>query len=195
VPPSIIAQQGYLYEQYFRVFRRLRHHLSGLTLWGMADDDTWLDSFPINRLNLPLPFDTQLQAKPAYWGIVDSTQLPGYGLTFSITSKTGPQNARVWTVTANNPGPGTAYTVQISGFNLKQLWDRDTRNDCTPMVTPPSAFPVMLGDLVEGSSASASFTIDFERGCHNEAPLTLEMPWSAANGADSHTLVLRDQHP
>jgi hypothetical protein len=25
--------------------------------------------------------------------------------------------------------------------------------------------------------------------------LTLEMPWSAANGADSHALVLLDQHP
>jgi endo-1,4-beta-xylanase len=195
VPLSIIAQQGYLYEQYVHIFRRLRHHLSGVTLWGMADDDTWLDSFPINRLNLPLPFDTQLQAKPAYWGIVDPTQWPDHGLTFSITSKTGPQNARVWTVTANNPGPGTADTVQINGFNLKQIWDRDGRNDCTPMVTAPSAFPVMLGDLAEGSSASASFTIDFERGCQNDAPLTLEMPWSAANGADSHALVLLDQHP
>jgi endo-1,4-beta-xylanase len=195
VPLSIIAEQGYLYEQYFHVFRRLRHHLSGVTLWGMADDDTWLDSFPINRLNLPLPFDSQSQAKPAYWGIVDPTQLPGHGLTFSITSKTGPQNARVWTVTANNPGPGTAYTVQINGFNLKQIWDRDGRNDCTPMVTAPSAFPVMLGDLAEGRSASASFTIDFERGCQNDASVTLEMPWSAANGADSHALVLRDQHP
>jgi endo-1,4-beta-xylanase len=184
VPLSIIAQQGYLYEHYFQVFRRLRHHLSGVTLWGMADDDTWLDSFPINRLNLPLPFDTQLQAKPAYWGIVDPTQLPGYG--------------------ANNPGPGTAYTVQINGFNLKQIWDRDDlrgkhassdRNDCMPMVPPPSVFPVVLGDLAEGSSASVSFTIDFQRACHHDAPLILEMPWSAANGADSHTLVLRDQQP
>jgi len=158
----------------------------------MADDDTWLDSFPISRLDLPLPFDTELQAKPAYWGIVDPTQLPGYGLTFSITSKTGPQNARVWTVTANNPGPGIAYTVQINGFNLKQLapW-----RACRPVITPPSAFPVVLGDLAQGSSASAAFTIDFERGCDRETPFLLEMPWSAANGADSHTLILWDQRP
>ena len=76
VPLSIIAQQGYLYEQYFQVFRRLRHHLSGVTFWGMADDDTWLDSFPISRLDMPLPFDTQLQAKPAYWGIVIPRNCP-----------------------------------------------------------------------------------------------------------------------
>src|SRR5208283_3236165 len=141
VPLSIIAQQGYLYDQYFRTFRRLRHFLTGVTIWGMADDDTWLDSFPISRLDLPLPFDTGLQAKPAYWGIVDPTQLPGYGLTFSITSKTGREKARVWTVTANNPGPGTAYTVQIDGFNLKQIgpWWWWGWGGCTPKITPPSA--------------------------------------------------------
>ena len=197
VPLSIIAQQGYLYEQYFRTFRRLRHHLSGVTLWGMADDDTWLSTFPISRLNLPLPFDTELQAKPAYWGIVDPTQLPGHDLTFSVTSKTGPRNARVWTITANNPGPGTAYTVQINGFKLKQFgpwgWGWGW-GGCRPVITPPSDFPVVLGDLAQGSLASASFTIDFGRGCQRETPFMLEMPWSAANGADSHTLVLWNQH-
>jgi len=199
VPLSIIAQQGYLYEQYFRTFRRLKRHLSGVTLWGMADDDTWLSSFPINRLNLPLPFDTQLQAKPAYWGIVDPTQLPGFGLTFSVTSKTGPHNARVWTVTANNPGPGTAYTVQINGFDLKRLgeWDEwGERRECKPVITSPSVFPVLLGDIAEGASASASFTIDFS-SCRREREdrFTLKMPWSQANGADSRTFHLWNQHP
>jgi endo-1,4-beta-xylanase len=197
VPLSIIAQQGYLYEQYFRTFRRLKHHLSGVTIWGMADDDTWLDSFPINRLNLPLPFDTELQAKPAYWGIVDPTQLPGFGLTFSVTSKTGAQNARVWTVTANNPGPGTAYAVQINGFSLKRLGEGERwgeRQECQPVITLPSSFPVLLGDIAEGASPSTSFTIDFS-SCRREARFILKMPWSQANNADSGTLLLRDQHP
>ncbi|MGB7846135.1 MAG: endo-1,4-beta-xylanase [Candidatus Acidiferrum sp.] len=192
VPLSIIAQQGYLYEHYFRVFRRLRHHLSGVTLWGMADDDTWLDSFPISRLNLPLPFDTELRAKPAYWGIVDPARLPGHDLTFSITSKTGPRIARVWMVTATNPGPGTAYAVQINGFDLKQL---GVPAQCRPVVTPPSAFPLVLADIPEGSSAEVSLTINFDTHCRHETTFVVKMPWSAANGADSHTLVLWDQHP
>jgi endo-1,4-beta-xylanase len=192
VPLSIIAQQGYLYSRYFEVFRRLRDHLSGVTFWGMADDDTWLDSFPISRLDMPLPFDTGLQAKPAYWGIVDPTQLPGYGLTFSLTSKTGPLKARVWTITADNPGPGTAYTVQINGFKVKPVlpW-----GGCRPVVTPPSSLPVLLGDITEGSSVNVSFTIDFGRACRPDDVFVLEMPWSEANGADSHRLVLWDQHP
>jgi endo-1,4-beta-xylanase len=75
VPGSLIEEQGELYEKYFKVFRALRGKLDAVTFWGMADDNTWLDSFPISRLDLPLPFDTRLQAKPAYWGIVDPTKL------------------------------------------------------------------------------------------------------------------------
>ena len=37
---------------------------------------TWLKSFPITRLDLPLLFDEQLQAKYAYWGVVDPSKLP-----------------------------------------------------------------------------------------------------------------------
>jgi endo-1,4-beta-xylanase len=76
VPASLIAAQGRLYAQYFEVFRALKGKLDAVTIWGVGDDNTWLDSFPIHRLDLPLPFDTRLQAKPAYWGIVDPTQLP-----------------------------------------------------------------------------------------------------------------------
>jgi endo-1,4-beta-xylanase len=200
VPPSIIAQQGYLYRQYFRLFRRMHRHLSGVTFWGIADDDTWLSSFPINRLNLPLPFDTGLQAKPAYFGIInDRDELPGFGLNFHITSKTGPQNARVWTITANNPGPGTAYTVQINGFTLQQLGERDDKDNkddvpCSPVITSPSAFPVVLGDIADDGSASATVTLDFS-ACHSHAPFVLQMPWSQANGADTGQLKERVDEP
>lgn len=74
VPQSLITQQGYLYRDYFAAFRALKGKLDAVTFWAMADDNTWLDSFPINRLDLALPFDTRLQAKPAYWGIVDPSK-------------------------------------------------------------------------------------------------------------------------
>jgi endo-1,4-beta-xylanase len=175
VPASVLAEQGWLYAQYFTALRQLKGKLSAVTFWGLADDDTWLDSFPINRLDMPLPFDTGLQAKPAYWGIVDPTQLPGYGLSFLIPGKTGPQNARVWTVTASNHGSGTAYATQINGFILTQV----AGASCTPVITPPSSLPVVLGDIASGGSASAAFTIDFT-GCASLARFTLNMPWSSA---------------
>jgi endo-1,4-beta-xylanase len=200
VPPSIIAQQGYLYWQYFHLFRRMHRYLSGVTFWGMADDDTWLDSFPINRLNLPLPFDTELQAKPAYWGIINRpSHLPGFFLNFHITAKTGPKNARVWTITADNPSPGgTAYTVQIDSFALQQLrfphWPRDKHAACNPVVKSPSTFPIILGDIPQGESASATITLDFS-ACHSVAPFVVRMPWSQANGADTGWLQALPQRP
>ena len=78
VPPDVLAAQGYRYADLFDALRRQRRHLSSVTLWGLADDGTWLSTFPITRLNEPLLFDEQLQAKPAYWGIVDRAQLPAY---------------------------------------------------------------------------------------------------------------------
>ena len=175
VPQSIIQEQGWLYREYFRVFRALKGKLDAVTFWGIGDDNTWLDGFPIRRLDLPLPFDARLQAKPAYWGIVDPTQLAGFGLSFALVSQTGPQNARVWTVTATNPSSGTADATQISEFSLIQVDGRP----CRPTVKSPSSFPVVLGDIAPTSTASASFTIDFGR-CTRDAEFVLRMPWSSS---------------
>jgi endo-1,4-beta-xylanase len=193
VPPSILAEQGYQYWKYFRLFRHLHRHLSSVTFWGMADDNTWLSSFPINRLNLPLPFDTGLQAKPAYWGIIGRPdQLPGFFLRLHITSKTGPRNARVWTITADNPSPGgTAYGVQIDSFALHPILV-GRHSTCNPVVTSPATFPVVLGDVAQGESASASITIDFS-SCRALTPFTVQMPWSQANGAHTGRLLALPQ--
>jgi endo-1,4-beta-xylanase len=76
VPEEILIKQGYRYKEVFDVFRRHKDSISAVTLWGMADDHTWLKTFPITRLDLPLLFDEQLQAKHAYWGVVDPSKLP-----------------------------------------------------------------------------------------------------------------------
>jgi endo-1,4-beta-xylanase len=175
VPPALIAEQGWLFKQLFDGLRVLKGKVDAVTIWGLADDNTWLDSFPITRLDLPLPFDTRLQAKPAYWGMIDKTQLPGFGLTFAVTSQTGPQSARVWTVTATNPSNATAYNTQINKFDLIQVWGRP----CRATVTSPTAFPVVLGDVGATSTASASFTIHFDH-CSPEAKFELLAPWSSA---------------
>lgn len=188
MPPSILAEQGWLYEQFFIGLRQLSGKLDAVTFWGMADDDTWLDSFPINRLDMPLPFDTGLQAKPAYWGIVDPTQLPGFGLSFTISSKTGTQNARIWTLTATNGSAGPAYATQILGFTLTQV----SGAACTPVITPPSSYPVVLGDIPVNGSASASFTIDFT-GCATLARFAMSVPWSSAV-YDTGTFALGNQY-
>ncbi len=191
VPPSLIAEQGWLYKQYFDVLRRLRGKINAVTFWGFADDDTWLDSFPIDRLDAPLSFDTELQAKPAYWGIVDPTQLPGYGLTFSVSDsddKGKQSDTRVFTVTATNGNVGIAYATQLNGFTLQQFAGRR----CRPVVTPASGYPIALGDLAVGASASTTFTVNFA-GCSDSADFILSAPWSSAT-YDTGTFVSVIRH-
>jgi beta-glucosidase len=72
ISDELLLQQGSQYRDYFDAFRKLKGKISSVTLWGQADDHTWKKTFPIRRLDLPLLFDEQLQAKPAFWGIVDA---------------------------------------------------------------------------------------------------------------------------
>jgi endo-1,4-beta-xylanase len=174
IPPAVLAEQGWLYKQTFDAFKELSGKVSAVTIWGMADDDTWLDSFPVSRTDYPLPFDMGLQAKPAYWGIVDPTKLPGYGMTFAVSESAGTSNTRTLTVTATNGNVGTAYATTLTGFTLTQT----SGPACTPTVTAGST-PALLGDLAVGASASASFTVSIV-GCNPLAKFTLSVPWSSA---------------
>jgi endo-1,4-beta-xylanase len=135
-------------------------------------------------LDAPLPFDTELQAKPAYWGIVDPTQLPGYGLSFSVSDDKGKQHdTRVFAVTATNGDVGVAYATQINGFTLQQFGGER----CRPVVTPPSGYPILLGDLAVGGTASTTFTVSFD-GCGDFADFVLSVPWTSAT-YDTGTFV------
>ncbi|WP_114381019.1 endo-1,4-beta-xylanase [Paenibacillus prosopidis] len=59
------------YEQFFKLFREYKQHISAVTFWGAADDYTWLDYFPVrSRKNWPLLFDEQQQPKEAFWRVI-----------------------------------------------------------------------------------------------------------------------------
>jgi endo-1,4-beta-xylanase len=175
IPPAVLAEQGWLYADYFAAFRRLHRKISGVTFWGFADDDTWLDGFPVARTDYPLPFDMGLQAKPAYWGIVDPTHLPGYGMKFSASVVPGERDTRMVTITATNGNAGPAYTTQLSGVRLTQIsgpW-------CKPQITAPGSFPILLGDIPTSGTASVSFTVSIV-GCNPNSRFVLSVPWSSA---------------
>jgi endo-1,4-beta-xylanase len=87
----LLIRQGYRYRDFFRVFRELKDQISSVTFWGIADNHTWLSNHPIPREDFPLLFDQQLQAKYAYWGIVDPARLPKLPRTASrLRSRTAP---------------------------------------------------------------------------------------------------------
>lgn len=87
VSEETLVRQGYRYRDLFNLFRAMSSQISSVTLWGLADDNTWLKTFPIARDDKPLLFDERLQAKPAYWGIVDPSQLPILPQSLNVTQR------------------------------------------------------------------------------------------------------------
>src|SRR4030042_2622874 len=60
------------YRRYFDAFRTFKDDITGVTFWGLADDYTWLDNFPVaGRKNYPLLFDVNLDPKQAYFTVID----------------------------------------------------------------------------------------------------------------------------
>ncbi|SDX35317.1 endo-1,4-beta-xylanase [Paenibacillus sp. CF384] len=57
--------QGYLYAQLFDIFQAHAAHIKRVTFWGMDDNTSW------RAASNPLLFDKNLQAKPAYYGVID----------------------------------------------------------------------------------------------------------------------------
>ena len=73
VPAAVLLEQGYRYKQLFEGLKALdveKDCISSVAIWGISDANTWLSTFPITRLEKPLLFDTNQQAKYAYWGVV-----------------------------------------------------------------------------------------------------------------------------
>ena len=140
---NMLIKQGYRYKQLFQELVRLDNEgkhadpntpaynpdgwISNVTLWGIADDHTWLDNFNnIIRKDAPLPFDVKHQAKYAYWGMIEAvktvtpTHLPITPET-ALTAQGTPVNASdsVWN-TIPTIKTQQAGTLQAQ---LKTLWD------------------------------------------------------------------------
>lgn len=80
---ELLIRQGYRYKQLFEMFKT-HEGITNITIWGLKDDMSWLNTFPVTRNNFPLLFDKNYQAKPAYFGIVDPSQLPSLSLDYPV---------------------------------------------------------------------------------------------------------------
>lgn len=76
VPEEVLVKLAHRYQELFELFLDMKDHISSVVFWGTDDGNTWLRTFPVNRINLPLLFDEQLQAKYAYWALIDPSQVP-----------------------------------------------------------------------------------------------------------------------
>jgi endo-1,4-beta-xylanase len=68
-PQSLLSAQALKYRELFNAFNRPR--VTSVTLWGISDQTSWLNTFPVTRANHPLLFDRSLNPKWAFWTVVD----------------------------------------------------------------------------------------------------------------------------
>lgn len=68
---EMLEKQAEAYGKIFELFRNYKDVITGVTIWGVADDYTWLDDFPVKgRKDWPLLFDCNLRPKSAYERVI-----------------------------------------------------------------------------------------------------------------------------
>lgn len=72
---AALKAQALQYRALFNVFKQ-HASLQSVTTWGIADNSSWLSTFPIARGNRPLLFDTAGAPKPAARAITDDGYVP-----------------------------------------------------------------------------------------------------------------------
>ncbi|MEV0329787.1 endo-1,4-beta-xylanase [Micromonospora echinospora] len=180
-PADRLLTQAYKYRDLFALYRRYADELTSVTLWGLADDDTWLDTFPVARKDAPLLFDTELQAKPAYWGIVDPSRInptPSPTVSPSPTGTPTPDptggvdSCRVTYAVTNQWSGGFQATIRVSntgtrartgwtlrwsfpdGQRVTQLWNGTHQQSGADVTVSPASWN---GTLPGGGTVEVGF--------------------------------------
>jgi len=76
LPDSVQRALTQRYANLFRVFVKHRDALKRVTFWGVSDDASWLNNWPIpGRTNYPLLFDRKGATKPAFDAVIKAAKL------------------------------------------------------------------------------------------------------------------------
>jgi endo-1,4-beta-xylanase len=144
IPQDVLIKQGYRYKELFEELVKLDNMgknanpsskaynpngwISNVTIWGIADDHTWLHNRGTTRQDAPFPFDKRHQAKLAYWGMVEAVKelVPS---KLPIVTKAG--NAAQGTPVVDGQADAVWSTVSametekttVFGASFKTLWD------------------------------------------------------------------------
>jgi len=73
LPEAMQQKLASRYADLFRVFLKHREVISRVTFWGVADQDSWLNDWPVNgRTSYPLLFDRKHNPKPAFKNVIET---------------------------------------------------------------------------------------------------------------------------
>jgi endo-1,4-beta-xylanase len=75
LPDSVQQQLSRRYADLFTLFRKHRDKIDRITFWGVTDDNSWLNNWPIRgRTSYPMLFDRRYQSKPAYQAVLNTAR-------------------------------------------------------------------------------------------------------------------------
>lgn len=78
LPEAMATKQAQVYADYFRVFREYRDVIDRVTFWGVKDNHSWKNDYPVRgRTDFPLLFDDHGQPKRAFWAVLDPSNPEG----------------------------------------------------------------------------------------------------------------------
>lgn len=87
-----LEKQAQLYSDIFDIYTDYANNISAVVVWGVTDDQSW------RATRVPLLFDENFQAKPAYYSIVDNVE-PKVTTTTTTEITTGTTPAETTTTT------------------------------------------------------------------------------------------------
>lgn len=73
-PPDVLERQAAQYAKLFHIFAKHSDAILRVSFWNLHDGESWLNSFPWNRINHPLLFDRDRAPKPAYHAVIKALQ-------------------------------------------------------------------------------------------------------------------------
>ena len=173
-----LINEGYRYRDYFQIFKNLKNEIDSVTIWGLGDDDSWLNPSSnkagctgVTAADAPLPFDAYLQHKYAYTGIVNPLALPGANLVTTIAASPGTVlsgHSVSYTITVNNNGPNDAanltFTDALPSSTVFQSVGAPAGWTCTtPAVGGTGQVTCTASGLTNGNSAQ--FTLNLTVVC------------------------------
>ncbi len=182
-----LINQGYRYRDYFQIFRNLKNEIDSVTIWGLGDDDSWLNPSAnvagcsgITAADAPLPFNVYLQHKYAYTGLVNPLALPGANIVTTIAANSGTVlngSSATYVITATNNGPldaaGLTFSDTLPANTTFQSFTPASGWTCTtPAVGGTGQISCTAPALTNGSAAQFTLVVNIPCATANGTAIT-----------------------
>ncbi|HEU0173437.1 MAG TPA: endo-1,4-beta-xylanase [Blastocatellia bacterium] len=213
IPFDRHVKVAYHYRDYFEAFKKLKDKIQSVTIWGLADDNTWLNSS--GRINAPLLFDDQLKHKLAYTAVMNPLDLPGADLSTSVvadsnTVLSGHDVSYTITVTNNEhsdnalPADNVSLVDAIPAGTVFKSLSAPTGWSCTtPAVGGGGSVNCTVASLPAGASAQFNLIVTVACPTPNNAEIansatvasTTPDPNTAPNNTASVNVLVSNPPP